>query len=466
MKVLSIIRFMNKKNHNVMKFIKDRLFMSKEYKVAFIDRNLIRVIYIAAILVVFSGFFIITGLLSPEFEKERMETLGWIYYSTILGMSFLALVLSIIFLKLKTLNQTIRNIPLFLLFIGFMILSYVFFLYGPQPFNAFLVFVIVGTIAPLVFSIEPIVYNTLEIAVYITMVKKLNLTYGFGGVMNVAIYVVVMNILGITRWVSLINKVKHNQLQEAHEKMIEQELEMASIVQKSFFNMNYSNIKNWEIACYNNPMISLSGDLFDFYKKDNFLRGLSIFDVSGHGLSAGLVTMLVKKSMEEEFYDNEDLELDFTMQRINVRIREEKGKIENYLTGIILRFGEDKIEMVNAGHPLPAIYKSDSKTFDYMKCSPEECQGAVGLGDLNFDFKTVTFNLNKDDRIVLYTDGILEAKNASQEQYGKNRFLESLNKHSTLSVQEQMSAVIQDVMSFIGTAPRTDDISIIILNKL
>ena len=64
-------------------------------------------------------------------------------------------------------------------------------------------------------------------------------------------------------------------------------------------------LKNYEIAYYNKAMAGVSGDFYDFYYNNTSLEGFGIFDVSGHGLASGLVTMLAKNIIEEEEDDAE-----------------------------------------------------------------------------------------------------------------------------------------------------------------
>jgi len=445
-------------------FIKENLLMPVDFKKTLVEKNLSRIIHISSILIILSGVYLIIFACRIH-NGIQVGPFMWAYYSIMFTMNFFGLVTSIIFLKIKNVNQMIRNIPLSILFIGLMFLGYVMFIYGDKPFNSFLIYMIVATITPIVFAIEPMVYVPILIGIFSFMINQLDFLYGTASVANAWIYIFVLSVFCFQRWFSLIHKHKHEEMEADNKRRIQQEMDMASIVQKSFYRHDLSNIKGWRIATYNEPMLSLSGDLFDFYNKADSLEGLSIFDVSGHGLSAGLVTMLVKNAMKEEFYDNEQFELDFTMRRINQRVKTEKGNIENYLTGILMRFNDMHVEMVNAGHPMPVLYNYENQESKYIECLPEERVGAIGLGDLDFDFRTVEFDLYKNDRIILYTDGITEAKNSKREEYGEDRFLQSIKRTSDLSVEDQINELVQDIKVFIGSAPHNDDISIIILEK-
>lgn len=435
-----------------------RLRMPKNIRKILVEKNLLRIIHLTPSLIIFSSIFLIIALSKPN--KTHLEI---VYYSFMDLISCISFISAIILTKRKNTSSLLRNFPLFFIYIGFMALCAIFFHYSHNHFNNFVFFVCILIITPLAFAIEPFVYNSVLLITFCFIAKIIYINFGVTALLNVILFTLIVYILGVARWLSLRSRYLHEQAIEEHERMINQELEMASTVQKAFYHHELNNIKNWDIAYYNNPMISLSGDLFDFYTHKDKLSGLSIFDVSGHGLSSGLVTMLVKNAMEDEFYDNEDKELGFTMQRINKRVREEKGNIENYLTGIILRINDNKIEMSDAGHPVPIIYNEKTGLCDFLQCDVKYRQGAIGLADLDFDFNSLNFSLSKGDKIILYTDGITESKNVYGQEYGKDRFLTSIQNNCTLPVKQMMDAVVNDVFNFIGESPRTDDISLIIM---
>ena len=73
--------------------------------------------------------------------------------------------------------------------------------------------------------------------------------------------------------------------------------------------------------------------------------------MSGHGIASGLVTMLAKTVIDRKFRECADLPFPKAMEEINRQIIEEKGDIENYLTGVLLRINDNKVELISAGHP-------------------------------------------------------------------------------------------------------------------
>lgn len=443
------------------KFI-NNFMMPKEIKKKIAERNLKVMIKVSLVIFILSILSLISMLFSPD--SKSAETKDYIFhYASMTIVEFFSCVLSFCVLKIKKLPK--NNLLLVLNFACIEFSSYLIFTYGVVSFNSLIIFISLATINVLIFAIEPLYFMIIIFTFGFMVGPRFVELYGANSASNGFVYLIIMAALSMARW----HSVKKNEIYEfetkERERQIQKELEMAAIVQKSFYQHNLTGIEKWEVAYYNNPMLSVSGDLFDFFVRQNKLSGLCIFDVSGHGLASGLVTMLAKNIIEEEFYENGDVELDFTMRRINARVNEEKGHIENYMTGILLRFVDDNIEMVNAGHPNAIVYHASTDSCEYFKCDKKDIQGAIGLGNTEFDFKTLTINPQQNDRLILYTDGVTEAKNILNEEYGKERFLASVQKHKNLDVGKQITAIVDDITQFIGTSPRTDDISIIIIEK-
>ena len=243
------------------------------------------------------------------------------------------------------------------------------------------------------------------------------------------------------------------------------EINRASIIQQSFFKQNLDSIKDWDVAVYNKTMVGVSGDLYDFYKTKDHLDGLGIFDVSGHGISSSLVTMLVKNIIQQEFYKHQDMELWEIVNSINDRVIEEKGDIENYLTGILVRVIDyNHIEIVTAGHPDPILYKKDRNQSYFIK---KDCTsvGAIGLPGFPTVYNSQFIELNEGDEILFYSDGAIDVSNENGEAYGKDRLIESVNRVAGEKAKDQVGFLTEYISDFLGEQPQNDDITMIVLKR-
>ena len=208
---------------------------------------------------------------------------------------------------------------------------------------------------------------------------------------TITVFIILFVVLIYTRVVYRIEYYLKN-----HSDSLENEIKMAAVIQQNFFRQEIDDIKKYEVAYFSRAMVGVSGDLFDFYKSGEKLDGLGVFDVSGHGISSGLVTMLVKNIIHQEFYKQNDEELWEILNRINDRVIEEKGEIQNYLTGILVRLYENKIELVDAGHPAPILYKKKTGECSYVKLS-ERSVGVIGIADFPVYYESLFYDFEDGD---------------------------------------------------------------------
>lgn len=245
----------------------------------------------------------------------------------------------------------------------------------------------------------------------------------------------------------------------------DKEIELASFVQRSFYNVKLPDFKNFEAAYYNKPMAGVSGDLYDFYFTKDTLEGFGLFDVSGHGISSGLVTMLVKNIINDEFYKGKKLALNEVLYVINDRIIVQKGNVENYLTGILARIKGDNIEFVNAGHPNVIWYKAKEDKIEIIKRGSTDETGVIGISDFPVHFENVNITVEKGDLLLLYTDGLVETMNRNREEFGVERLKRTFLKNSDLPIKEQIENIVDEARTFANRAKVTDDITLLIIKK-
>ena len=245
----------------------------------------------------------------------------------------------------------------------------------------------------------------------------------------------------------------------------DKEIELASFVQQSFYNIKLPDFKNFEVAYYNKPMAGVSGDLYDFYFEKDVLEGFGLFDVSGHGISSGLVTMLVKNIINDEFNKGKKLPLEEVMTITNDRIITQKGNVENYLTGVLGRVNGSNVEFVNAGHPNVILYRAKTHELEIIKRGEQKESGIIGISGFPVTFECVTVPLEKGDRLLLYTDGLTETMNRNREEFGVERLKKTFLKGTDLKIEEQVQYIVDEAKTFANRAKTSDDITLLILKK-
>ncbi len=252
------------------------------------------------------------------------------------------------------------------------------------------------------------------------------------------------------------------------------DMRMAAIVQNKFFHAPETALKNWDFAVRYEPLSLVSGDLFNFYHDGENLNGVSLFDASGHGVAASLVTMLAENIIQQTF--NELLKsgesLAEALKLINERFIEAKGEIDNYLTGILLSTRENKdgtctLTLSNAGHPYPLFYNSEEQTVEELLPTADmPYTGPVGLSGLNVEYSEMKFTMKSGDILFLYTDGITEMANKEKIEFGIEPINQIIGKKHEDSAEEIMTAIMEKMEHYISGMPRVDDVSVIILKRV
>ncbi len=254
----------------------------------------------------------------------------------------------------------------------------------------------------------------------------------------------------------------------------ESDLEMASLVQKKFFPYPPKTLRGWDIAVSYSPLDKVSGDMYDFYTEHDNLEGFSLFDVSGHGIAASLVTMLAKNIIFQSFIRNfkKHETVSRTLYEINDEIIEAKGGIENYLTGLMFRFGlfnendECLVEMANAGHPNPILYSAKSNICDEIESGDsEEHHGAIGLDFITVSFPQINFTMAEDDILFFYTDGLSEGRNSQNEMFGKERIKRIIKENYAKDAQSIMEEIVDNFNTFTAGVKRDDDITMVVMKR-
>lgn len=265
-----------------------------------------------------------------------------------------------------------------------------------------------------------------------------------------------------------------NKKLENDQKIAQADMEMAALVQKKFFHAPEHGLDHWDFAVTYKPRSIVSGDLFNFYHEDKTLRGISLFDASGHGVAASLVTMLAENIIQQTYRESlvSGVSLADTLSLINQRFIVAKEGIDNYLTGILLSTvdnpdGSCTMTLSNAGHPYPLLYIAKRKIVEEILPDVESpFTGPVGLKEFDITYSQVVSELHSGDVLLLYTDGLTEVTDQSQQQFGLRSVSEILRNNGDKSAAEIMKQLMKRVDTFGKESTHLDDISVIVLKRI
>jgi phosphoserine phosphatase RsbU/P len=244
---------------------------------------------------------------------------------------------------------------------------------------------------------------------------------------------------------------------EGERRRLESELELSQIVQRALLPQRMPMISGVEIAAFSRPAEIIGGDYFDFFKFRDGAEGLVIADVSGHGVSAGMLMSSLQTAIQTMApYADSPAEI---LERIN-RFYIHNINFTTFVTVFLARFDPITLTLtyVNAGHNPPAVYRSESNDVRWlMPTAP-----AIGLAEI-FLPRTESVILSKGDSLLLYTDGVTEVFNTSNEQFGQDRLAELFLQSTHLTAPNLLQAVLQQSSAFGDNKSLADDLTMVAL---
>ena len=199
----------------------------------------------------------------------------------------------------------------------------------------------------------------------------------------------------------------------------------------------------------------VGGDLYDFFLIDDDHLCIAVGDVSGKSVPAALfmvITTIVIRNVGRTYKSVSEI-----VRHINVQLcRNNKEFLFVTLWLGIYTISEKKMVFVNAGHEYPAIFRQAAGKYEMYKTEHDVPVGVTETTVYNED----VFEFASGDKLILYTDGLLEASNM-EEAYGEKRLLGCLNQNTFLDGKELVSAIEGDVHSFTGDAEPFDDLTLL-----
>ena len=247
----------------------------------------------------------------------------------------------------------------------------------------------------------------------------------------------------------------------AEKQKISTELNVAKDIQLSSLPHDFlEHYTAFEIFATMHAAKSVGGDFYDFYLLDENHLMITIADVSGKGVPAALFMMRGKtilKNFAMTMSSPDDLAAVMTLANNQLC----QGNDEMMFITVFMALLDTKtgnLIYVNGGHNPPLVYNSQEKIFSYLSVK-ENC--VLGMME-EIDFEQQEITLNHGDIIYLYTDGVTEAMDENNNQYGEKRLENFLNKIDVqISLEEILKEVHKDLSVHVGAAEQSDDITML-----
>jgi len=242
-------------------------------------------------------------------------------------------------------------------------------------------------------------------------------------------------------------------LTDDQRKKLEQELELSQKVQKALLPQQIPHMPGLELAAFSQPARIVGGDYFDFFRYRDGSQGLVIADVMGKGIGASLLMASLQASLR--ILVTEENDPCDVIRRLN-QLFCHNINLTKFVTLFLARYEANSkmLEYCNAGHNPP--YLARNSKGDWLHST----SAAIGLVE-DFRYEGARLSLLPDDVVLLYTDGVTEATNAAEEEFGTERLAQVVNTNRALSTRDLVTSIRRTLQQFTNADLPEDDTTIV-----
>ncbi len=300
------------------------------------------------------------------------------------------------------------------------------------------------------------------------MVMGLSMTQPFSEALviveSVSVPMILSNTLGMVIFTFIIsNLLKERKTTEERDKYLidlerkKQELKIAADIQRSFLPESAPKIEGIELSASNLSALEVGGDFYDFIPLSGNKWGLLIGDVSGKGIPAALFMALSRTLIHASTMGNPTVANSIGQANKLIFADAKSGAFVTIFYGI-LDTEQMTFRYVNAGHNPPILLKEASNEIVLLKAR------GIALGAVeDIELQEAEIKLAQGDEVILYTDGVTEAIDEKNEQFSQERLIKVISDNRTLSAQDLIKKIQNEVNRFVNSQPQFDDVTLMIL---
>jgi sigma-B regulation protein RsbU (phosphoserine phosphatase) len=257
--------------------------------------------------------------------------------------------------------------------------------------------------------------------------------------------------------VSLERARQHEEILE--KRKLEEELSIAKRIQQSFLPREKPQLPGFDISGINIPSEQVGGDYYDFIPIIPNQIGIVIGDVSGKGIPAALIMAFLRASLIAEIRNNYAIRS--IMSKVN-NLLFESTAADIYVTAVygVLDTKNRIFTFTNAGHNAPILRRTDGE-MTYLT------EGGIALGMFeNSKYEERPLGLSPGEVVVFYTDGVTEAKNEKEEEFGTRRLKQVIDDSHQLSASQIQENIYKAVEDFTSILHQEDDLTMVVIKAL
>lgn len=254
--------------------------------------------------------------------------------------------------------------------------------------------------------------------------------------------------------------VENARLYESEQTLIhmKEEVRLAARIQSDLLPSTAPAIGGYDIAGKSVPAQVVGGDYFDFIPTEDRQIAVCLADVSGKGLPASLLMANVQATLRGQTLLNVSPKV--CVQRAN-KLLYLSTSAEKFVTLFyaVLDPEQHRLSFSNAGHDNPFLLSADGRAQRLRT-------GGVVLSILeDFPYEEETVSLGPGDILVIYSDGITEAANSSEVQFGEERLSKVIQEHRGETASGLIECIIREAKAFAGGMPQADDMTVVVVKR-
>jgi phosphoserine phosphatase RsbU/P len=240
---------------------------------------------------------------------------------------------------------------------------------------------------------------------------------------------------------------------------LQHELGVAAIIQNNLLPKKMPGVHGYDITGSSVMAQMVGGDYFDFIKIDDSNLAFCLADVAGKGLSAAMLMANLQATLRGQAAIT--ISARDCMQRSNKLLYHSTGS-DRFVTCFygVLNTEEHTLCFCNAGHDSPYLFSASDKP---QRLSSDSLVLGM-MEDFPYIEKTIPFH--KGDVLVIFSDGVTEAKNIADEQFGEERLEEVIQKNRDASADTIIASITEAVRSHMGKTEPMDDITMVVIKRL
>jgi len=259
---------------------------------------------------------------------------------------------------------------------------------------------------------------------------------------------------------TMTSMIKDAKEKEIESRVMEEQLEVAKEIQEGLNPIAFYEKGGIEIKGFTRAAKGVGGDYFDYIDIDEYRIGALISDVSGKGVPASLVMVMIKTVFMSSI-SMKDIDCASVVRAINDSLSAGMA-IDKFATLFFMIYDRrtEELSFANAGHgPLLCYRKS------LHSCTATKLDGVpIGIMD-DVEYKQAKVKLFPGDMIVLYTDGVSEMRNAEKEEFGAERVYQLMMENNEMNANDFVELLVDEVDTFKGDVPPHDDETMLVFKR-